>query len=95
MTRAINGEIEAQGGCLPQAQTQERLGDDGEAVEPRVDGGGLRLPKKRSGVRGPGKPWREKAHRRVSRVADSEAELIEAETGCGLDGGRRTDDSLR
>jgi hypothetical protein len=45
MTRAMNGEIEAQCGCLPQVQTQEHLGDDGEAVEPRVDGDGLRLRK--------------------------------------------------
>jgi hypothetical protein len=81
MTRVINGEIEVRGGCLPQAQTQERLGDGGEAVEPRVDGGGLWVRKERSGERGPGKPGREKAHRRASRVADGEAELNEARDG--------------
>jgi hypothetical protein len=48
-TRTINGEIEARGGCLPQARTQERLEDGGEAMKPRVDGGGLRLRKKCSG----------------------------------------------
>jgi hypothetical protein len=40
-TRTINKEIEAQGGCLPQARTQDRLEDGGEAVKSRVNGGGL------------------------------------------------------
>jgi hypothetical protein len=50
----INGEIEARGGCLPQARTQERLEDGGEAVKSRVDDGGLWLHGKHSGERGLG-----------------------------------------
>jgi hypothetical protein len=64
-TRIINGEIEVRGGCLPQVRTQERLEDGGEAVEPRVDGGGLRLRKKCSSERGPGKPEGERRNQRV------------------------------
>jgi hypothetical protein len=78
MTRAMNGEIEARGGCLPQAQTQERLEDGGEAVKSQVDGGGLRLHGKHSGEHGPGKPEGLGANRGVSRVADGEAELTRA-----------------
>ena len=74
-------ELKAREGCSPRVQTLERLGDDGGVVEPLVDGGGLRLRKKCSGERGPGKPGREKANRRVSRVADGEAELIEVMDG--------------
>jgi hypothetical protein len=55
-TRKINREIEARGGCLPQAQTQERLKDGGEAVKSWVDGGGLRLHGKHSSERGLGNP---------------------------------------
>jgi hypothetical protein len=78
MTRAMHGEIEAQGGCLPQAQTQERLEDDREAGKSQVDGGGLRLCKKCSDERRPVKTERERANRAVSHVADGEAELTEA-----------------
>jgi hypothetical protein len=39
---------------------------------------GLRLRKKRSGERGPGKPKRGRANQRVSRVADGKVELTEA-----------------
>jgi hypothetical protein len=42
---------------------------------------GLRLRKKRSGERGPGKPERGRANQRVSRVADGKAELTEATDG--------------
>jgi hypothetical protein len=38
----------------------------------------LRLRKNRSGERGPGKPERGRAHRRVSRAANGEAKLTEA-----------------
>jgi hypothetical protein len=65
-------------GCLPQAQTQERLEDGGEAVKSRVDGGGLRLHGKHSGECGLGKPEGLGANRGVSRVADGEAELTGA-----------------
>jgi hypothetical protein len=57
------------------------LGNDEGAVEPRVDGGGLRLRKKCSGERGPSKPGREKANQRVSRVANGETELTKATDG--------------
>jgi hypothetical protein len=50
-------------------------------MEPRVDGGRLRLRKKRFGESGPGKPERGRANKRVSRVADSEAELTEETDG--------------
>jgi hypothetical protein len=55
-TRAMNGEIEARGGCLPQAQTQERPEDGREAVKSRVDDGGLRRQGKHFGECRPGKP---------------------------------------
>jgi hypothetical protein len=42
---------------------------------------GLRLRKKRSGERGPGKLERGSANQRVSRVADDKAELTEATDG--------------
>jgi hypothetical protein len=42
---------------------------------------GLRLRKKCSVERGPSKPEEERANQRVSRVADSEAELTEATDG--------------
>jgi hypothetical protein len=77
----ILGEIKAWEGCSPRVQTPRRLGNGGAAVEPRVDDGELRLHKKRSGERGLGKPGREKANRRVSRVTDGEAELTEATDG--------------
>jgi hypothetical protein len=50
-------------------------------VEPRVDGDGLQLRKKRSGERGPGKSERGRANQRASRVADGEAELTAATNG--------------
>jgi hypothetical protein len=77
-TSAINREIEAWGGCLPGAQTQECLEDGGEAVKSRVDGGGLRLHGKHSGERGPGKQKGLGANRGASRAADGEAELAGA-----------------
>jgi hypothetical protein len=77
-TGAILGEIKAWKGCSPRVRTLGCLENSGCAVEPRVDGGGLRLRKKHSGERGPGKPERGRANQRVSRVADGEAELTEA-----------------
>jgi hypothetical protein len=71
-------ELRAWEGFLPQARTQERLEGGREAGKSQVDGGGLRLRKKCSGERGPGKTKRERANRGVSRVADGEAELTEA-----------------
>jgi hypothetical protein len=62
-------------------RTLGRLGNDGGAVEPRVDGDGLRLRKKRSGEHRPGKPERGRANQRVSRVDDDEAKLTEATDG--------------
>ena len=64
-------------------QTQERLGDDGDAVKPQVDGRGLWLQGKDSGERGPGKLEGLVVNREVSRIADGEVELTEA-TGAGL-----------
>jgi hypothetical protein len=77
----ILGEIKTWEGCSPRVRTAGHWENGGGAVEPRVDGGELRLRKKHSGERGPGKPERGKANRRVSRVADVEAELTEATDG--------------
>jgi hypothetical protein len=74
-TRTINGEIEARGGCLPQARTQERLEDDGEAVKPRIDGGGLRLHGKHYDERKPDKPKGLGVNQGVSRATRGAAEL--------------------
>jgi hypothetical protein len=42
---------------------------------------GLRLRKNYSGERGPGKPEKGRAYRRMSLVANGEAELTEAKDG--------------
>jgi hypothetical protein len=59
-------------------RTQECLGDCGDAVKSLVDGSGLWLHGQDTGERGPGKPEGLGTNREVSRVADGEAELIEA-----------------
>jgi hypothetical protein len=71
------------------------LGDGGGAVEPRVDGGGLQLRKKCSGEHGPGKPGREKANRRVSRVVGDAAVLTEATNATGTQRRSRNDRGLQ
>jgi hypothetical protein len=53
----------------------EAQGCDGSTVV------GLQLRKNCSGERGPDEPERGRAHRRVSRVADGEAELTVARDG--------------
>jgi hypothetical protein len=60
------------GRLLPRVRTSGHLGNGRGAVEPRVDDGGLRLHKKRSGERGPGKSERGRENQRASRVADGE-----------------------
>jgi hypothetical protein len=80
-TGVILGEIKAWKGCSPRVRTPGCLENGGGAVEPLVDGGGLRLRKKRPGERGPGKPERGRANQRVSQVADGEAQLTEATDG--------------
>jgi hypothetical protein len=50
-------------------------------MEPRVDGGGLRLRKKRFGEHGPGKSERGRANQKASQVADGKAELTEPTDG--------------
>jgi hypothetical protein len=52
-------------------------------VKSRVDCGGLRLRKKCSGERGPGKLERERTNRRVSRAAGDAAELSEGMGAAG------------
>jgi hypothetical protein len=76
-------------------RTPERLGDGGAAVEPRVDDGGLWLRKKCSGERGPGKPGREKANRRVSQVAGDAAVLTRATDATGTQRRSRNGGGLR
>jgi hypothetical protein len=80
-TGAILGKIKAWEGRSPRVRTLGRLGNDAGAVEPRVDDGGLRLHRKHSGERRPGKSGRGRANQKVSRVADSKAELTEAMDG--------------
>jgi hypothetical protein len=65
-TRAIIGEIKTWEGYSPRVRTLGRLGNGGGVVEPRVDGGGLRLRKERSSERGSGKSERGRANQRVS-----------------------------
>jgi hypothetical protein len=67
-------------------QIHERLDDGGDAVKPRVDGGGLCLHEEDSGERGPGKLEGLGANREVSGVADGEAKLTEP---TGATGARR------
>jgi hypothetical protein len=76
-------------------QTLERLRDGEGAVEPRVDDGELRLRKKCSCERGPGKPQREKANRRVSRVAGDAAVLTKAMDATGTQRRSRNGGGLR
>jgi hypothetical protein len=54
-------------------QTPGRLENDEGAVEPQVDGGGTSATQNCSGERGLDETERERAHRRVSRVADGKA----------------------
>ena len=77
-TRAVTGEIRAWEGCSPRVQTQGRLGDGGDAGNPRVDGGRLRLHGEVSGERELGEPEGLGANRGESRVSNGEAELTEA-----------------
>jgi hypothetical protein len=94
-TRTINGEIEARGGCLPQARTQERLEDDREAVKSQVNGGRLRLHGKHSGEHGSGNTEGLGVNRGVSRVADGEAELTGATDATGTQRWSRNGGGLR
>jgi hypothetical protein len=71
-------KLKARVGCSPQAEALELRSNDGGARVRRGDGGRLRLRKKCSGERGPDTTGRERAHRRVSRAADSKTELIVA-----------------
>jgi hypothetical protein len=64
-------------------RTQERLEDGWEAVKSRVDDSGLQLRKKCSGERGLDEPEGERTNRRVSRVANGEAELTGATDATG------------
>jgi hypothetical protein len=64
-------------------------------VESRVDGGGLRLRKKCSGERGPGKPGREKQIEGVSRVACDAVVLTEATDATRTQRRSQNDDGLR
>jgi hypothetical protein len=93
--RIVMDELMAQEGCSPRVRIPERLEDGGGAVEPRVDGDGLRLRKKCSSERGPGKLGRESANRRVSRVAGDAAVLTEATNVTRTQQRSRNGDSLR
>jgi hypothetical protein len=78
---ATLGEIRAWEGCSHRVRTPGAW----RTAEVRWSFGstaaGLRLRKKCSGEHGLGKPEGERANQRVSRVADSEAELTEATDG--------------
>ena len=88
--RTVTDELRAREGCSPRVRTSERLGDDRGAMEPQVNDGGLRLHKKCSNERGPGKPGRENANLRVSRVAGDAAVLTKTTDAMGLNDGRGT-----
>jgi hypothetical protein len=83
------------GRLLTSSANSRVLGDGGGAVEPRVDGGGLRLCKKCSGERRPSKPGREKANRRMSQVAGDAAVLTEATNVMGTQRRSRNCGGLR
>jgi hypothetical protein len=76
-TRAIKGEIGAQGGCSSQEETLEHRGNDEDAGMARVDGG-LQLHRENANERGPGKLEWLGANREVSRVAGEGVKLIKA-----------------
>jgi hypothetical protein len=63
-------------------------------VKPWVDGGRLQLRKKCFGERRPGKPGREKANRRMSRVAGDAVVLTEATDATGTQRRSRNADGL-
>jgi hypothetical protein len=79
-TGAVLGAIKVWVGCSPQVRALERLGNDRDAMEPQVDGGGLRLHAEDSSERGLDKPEGLGVNRGVSRATGGVAELIE-ETG--------------
>jgi hypothetical protein len=58
-------------------QALERLGNDRDAVEPQIDGGGLRLHGEDSHERGPDKPEGLGVNRGVSQATGGAAELTE------------------
>jgi hypothetical protein len=76
-------KLRARAGCSPRAEALASRSNGGGARVRRGDGGGLWLRKKCSGEHGTGATGRERAHRRVSRAADSKVELTVA-----LDGAR-------
>jgi hypothetical protein len=79
-TGAVLGAIKVWVGCSPRVQATERLGNGRDAMEPQVDGGGLRLHGEDSGERGPNKLEGLGANRGVSQATGGAAELTE-ETG--------------
>jgi hypothetical protein len=76
-------ELRARASCSPRAEALASRSNDGGARVRWGDGGGLWLRKKCSGEHGSDAAGRERAHRRVSRAADSKAKLTVA-----LDGAR-------
>jgi hypothetical protein len=71
-------EIRGAGRFLTRGEVMESRGNGGGARTRRAAVAELRLRENHSGERGPAEPGREEAHRRVSRAADSEAELTVA-----------------
>jgi hypothetical protein len=89
-----NGRIKGTRRLLTSSANFEALGGRWGAVEPWVDGGRLQLRKKCFGECRPGKPGREKANRRVSRVAGDAAVLTEATDATGTQRRSRNGGSL-
>jgi hypothetical protein len=73
--------LRARAGCSPRAKALASRSNDEGARARRGDGGGLWLRKKRFGEHGPDAAGKEMAHIRVSRAADSKAELTVALNG--------------
>jgi hypothetical protein len=90
MIRTINREIEAKGGCLPQARTQERLEDGREAVKSWFDDDRLHLDGKHSGEHGSGNPEGLGANRGVPELLTVRRNSPGQRTRRGLNGGRGT-----
>jgi hypothetical protein len=78
---AILGKLRAWEGCSPRVRTLGRLENGGVRWSLGSTAAGLRLRNNCSGERGPGAPGRERAHRRLSRVADGKAKFTVALDG--------------
>jgi hypothetical protein len=92
---AVLGEIKAWEGCSPRVRTQECLGDGGNVVKPRVDGGGLRLHGEDPGERGLANQRSWGRTERCPKFLTERQNSPRQRARRGLDGGRGTGCRLR